>query len=200
MADALEHRVRAEAASRFLDALDRLVAALDDDVGRADSRASAIRSLWRPSMMICSAPSRFAAITPHRPTAPSPTTAVVWPGATPAARAAWWPVPITSDKVRSDGISASSLPTGRRTRVPSACGTRTASPWPPSRSPPHQPPCRHDVCRPSWQNTQVPSDHAKGATTRSPAFRVRTSSPTASRTPMNSWPILRPCSLRAIWL
>ena len=33
-------------------------------------------------MMICSAPSRFAAMTPHSPTAPSPTTATRWPGAT----------------------------------------------------------------------------------------------------------------------
>ena len=32
---------------------------------------------------------RFAAITPHSPTAPSPTTAAIVPGATPAARAAW---------------------------------------------------------------------------------------------------------------
>ena len=32
-------------------------------------------------MMICSAPSRLAAMTPHRPTAPSPTTATLLPGA-----------------------------------------------------------------------------------------------------------------------
>ena len=96
------------------------------------SLASAIRSGWRPRMKICSAPSRLAAITPHRPTAPSPTTATSLPGATLAARAAWWPVPITSESVSSDGISASSSSTGRTTSVPSACGTRTASPWPPS--------------------------------------------------------------------
>ena len=40
-----------------------------------NSCASAIRSGWRPRTMICSAPSRFAAITPQSPTAPSPTTA-----------------------------------------------------------------------------------------------------------------------------
>jgi hypothetical protein len=34
--------------------------------------------------------------------------------------ATWWPVPITSESVRSDGISASSLPTGRTKSVPSA--------------------------------------------------------------------------------
>ena len=39
-----------------------------------------MRSAWRPSMMICSAPSRFAAITPQSPTAPSPTTATILPG------------------------------------------------------------------------------------------------------------------------
>ena len=36
-----------------------------------------------------SAPSRRAASTPHRPTAPSPTTATVLPGPTPAETAAW---------------------------------------------------------------------------------------------------------------
>ncbi len=99
-----------------------------------NSSPSAMRSGWRPSRMICSAPRRLAAITPQRPTAPSPMTATVFPGATFATTAAWWPVPITSDSVSSDGISASSSPTGSTTSVPSACGTRTASPWPPSTS------------------------------------------------------------------
>src|SRR5829696_5479448 len=53
--------------------------------------------------MISAAPSRLAAITPQSPTAPSPTTATVFPGATCAARAAWCPVPITSVSVRIDG-------------------------------------------------------------------------------------------------
>ena len=39
--------------------------------------------------VICSAPSRRAAITPQRPTAPSPTTATIFPGPTLAASAAW---------------------------------------------------------------------------------------------------------------
>ena len=47
-------------------------------------------------------------MTPQRPTAPSPTTAAILPGPTFAASAAWWPVPITSESVSSDGISASS--------------------------------------------------------------------------------------------
>ena len=99
--------------------------------------------------MIRSAPSRFEAITPHRPTAPSPTTATVLPGPTCAASAAWWPVPITSVSVSSDGISASSAPTGSTTSVPSACGTRTASPWPPSTSAePYLPPCRQLALQP----------------------------------------------------
>ena len=151
--------------------------------------------------MICSAPSRLAAITPHRPTAPSPTTATDVPGATLAATAAWWPVPITSDSVSSEGMSASSSPTGSTTSVPSACGTRTASPWPPSTSSkPHRPPCRHALCSPSRQKTQVPSDHRNGETTRSPGLIVRTSVPTSSTTPMNSWPIRRPVSVGSIGL
>ena len=145
--------------------------------------------------MIRSAPSRFEAITPHRPTAPSPTTATVLPGPTCAASAAWWPVPITSVSASSDGISALSASTGSATSVPSACGTRTASPCPPSTSAkPYLPPCRHSLCSPSRQKTQLPSDHRNGETTRSPALMVATSDPTASTTPMNSCPIRRPAS------
>src|SRR2546430_11458361 len=133
--------------------------------------------------MIRSAPSRLAAITPHKPTAPSPTTATAFPGPTSAATAAWWPVPITSESVSSDGISSSSAPTGSTTSVPSACGTRTASPCPPSTSPqPYLPPCRHSLCSPSRQKTQLPSDQRNGETTRSPALTVSTSEPTASTT------------------
>ena len=143
--------------------------------------------------MICSAPSRFAAITPQRPTAPSPTTRRLCRrdiGAT----AAWWPVPITSESDSSAGMSASSSPPGAR---------RACRP-PAGRAPPH--PARRRrraapeaavqarVCSPSRQNTQVPSDTANGATTRSPGLTVRTSAPTSSTMPMNSWPIRRPAS------
>src|SRR6266536_2257683 len=149
--------------------------------------------------MICAAPSRLAAITPHSPTAPSPMTATVLPGDTCAAKAAWCPVPITSVSVSSDGIKASSAATGKTTRVPSAWGTRTASPCPPSTSPkPYLPPWRQALCSPRRQNTQVPSDQRNGETTSSPALIVRTSSPTASTTPMNSCPIRRPVSLGSI--
>src|SRR5712691_1823878 len=166
-----------------------------------NSCASAIRSGWRPRMMIRSAPRRFAAITPHRPTAPSPTTATVLPGPTSAATAAWWPVPITSERVRSDVISAWSLPTGRAYSVPSAWGTRTASACAPATSTvPKNPPWMHDVCSPSWQKTQVPSEYANGMTTTSPTFMVRTSAPTASTTPIASCPMWRPVSLCSIVL
>jgi MmyB-like transcription regulator ligand binding domain len=67
VADALQHRVDALAAGELADALDGRLAALRDDVSRAESRASAMRSSWRPMMMICSAPSRLAAMTAHRP-------------------------------------------------------------------------------------------------------------------------------------
>src|SRR5215212_1009827 len=108
---------------------------------------------------------------------------------------------MTSESVNSEGMRASSGPTGSGTNVPSACGTRTASPWPPSSVvPPHHPPCRQDVCRPCWQNSQVPSDQANGATTRSPFFTIRTSVPMVSTTPMNSWPIRFPVSLVGIEL
>src|SRR4051794_24873472 len=75
-------------------------------------------------MMICSAPRRFAAMTPHSPTAPSPTTASESPGLTPATTAAWWPVASTSESVSSDAMSSWSSPTGSAYSVPSAMGTQ----------------------------------------------------------------------------
>ena len=39
------------------------------------------------------------------------------------------------------------------------------------------------------QNAQLPSEKAKGERTMSPGRRVVTSEPTASMTPMNSWPV-----------
>ena len=79
------------------------------------------------------APRRFAAMTPQRPTAPSPTTATTLPARTPALTAAWCPVHMTSDSASSERIVSSEWPEpGTRTRVLPARGTRTASPCPPS--------------------------------------------------------------------
>ena len=125
------------------------------------SRASAWRSGCRDIAMIVVAPSRFAAMIAQSPTAPSPTTATESPGRTPAETAAWWPVPITSERVSSPGTWSSRISSRTGTSVPSASGTRTRSPCPPSAnpprrsSPPHQPPCRHDVETPLRQLMQV---------------------------------------------
>ena len=92
-----------------------------------NSRASAWRSACRLNAMIRSAPSCWAARTPSRPTAPSPTTATVLPGPASAATAANQPVPSTSDAAISEGMrSASGIP-GVATRVPSASGIRASS-------------------------------------------------------------------------
>ena len=73
----------------------------------------------------------------------------------------------TAPAARSSAVVAG--PPGSSTRVPSAYGTRTASPWPPSEpGSPQKPPCGQEVCRPSRQKSQVPSDQTNGATTRSP--------------------------------
>ena len=88
--------------------------------------------------MIRSAPRRRAAMTPQRPTAPSPTTATIFPGPTFAASAAWWPVPITSESVSSGGMSASSAADRERDeravraagRAPPRPGRRRAAPAP----------------------------------------------------------------------
>src|SRR5436190_18075116 len=57
-----------------------------------NSSASFWRGTWRLMAMIRSAPRCFAASTPSRPTAPSPTTATVFPGPTSAATAPNQPV------------------------------------------------------------------------------------------------------------
>jgi hypothetical protein len=76
--DALEDSVDTESAGDLADTLHGLLAALRTTSVALSSRASLVRSSWRPTMMICSAPRRLAAITPHRPTAPSPTTVTHW--------------------------------------------------------------------------------------------------------------------------
>lgn len=118
-------------------------------------------------------------------------TAAVRPGPASATTAAWWPVAITSERVSSEGIRASSAPPGRTNSVPSAWGTRSASAWAPSMSPPlpKKPTWTQEVGSPSRQKAQVPSEEANGITTTSPTSRVRTSDPTASTTPMASCPM-----------
>ena len=78
--------------------------------------------------MIRSAPSRLAAITAHRPTAPSPIDGHRVAAADAGGDGAVVAGAITSDSVSSDGSSAESAATGSLTSVPSASGTRTASP------------------------------------------------------------------------
>src|SRR3954452_6585877 len=102
---------------------------------------------------------------------------------------------MTSESVSSDGMSASSSPTGSGYSVPSANGIRSASAWAPSMPLlPKKPTCSQAVGRPSWQNAQVPSEKANGMTTTSPGLIVVTSAPTSSTTPIASWPIDCPVS------
>ena len=72
-----------------------------------NSRATAWRAAFRDRAMIRSAPRRLDARTADSPTAPSPTTATVIPGPTPALTAAWWPVQATSERARTERITAS---------------------------------------------------------------------------------------------
>ena len=68
----------------------------------------------------------------QRPTAPSPTTATVFPGPTFALTAACQPVHMTSDGVRMLGMRSASGIVGVASRVPSAQGMRIRSAWQPS--------------------------------------------------------------------
>src|SRR5260370_3523171 len=84
--------------------------------------------------------------------------------------------------------SSPSTEGGTTTRVPSAYGTRTASPWPPSLGPPQRSPCTHELGKPSRQISHVPSDIQKVELTRSPFLMVRSCPPTSSPIPLHSCP------------
>ena len=86
-------------------------------------------------------------------------------------------------------MRAASGATGSLTRVPSASGTRIASACAPSSGCSSQKPAcgwAQEVCSPSRQNSQLPSEMANGDTTRSPRATVVTSGPVSSTMPMNS--------------
>ena len=123
-------------------------------------------------MMICSAPRRRAAITPQRPTAPSPTTATVLPGRDVGGERRV--VAGAHHVARASAATASARRPGRpaarrafrppAVRAPPRPGRRRRRPRPSSRR------AGTRSAGPRWQKTQVPSDHANGATTRSPAL------------------------------
>src|SRR3954447_6287057 len=138
--------------------------------------------------MIRSAPSSLAASTAMRPTAPSPTTATVFPGPASAAPAPNHPVPSTSEAASSDGMRSSLGCPGVATRVPSANGIRARSAWVPI-VPSTNWACTHLDWKPAWQISQVLSEMTKDPTTKSPTFTVSTSAPTSSTMPTYSWPI-----------
>ena len=76
------------------------LAAFGDDVGGTDSRPRSVRASWRPMRMMREAPMSLAERTAERPTAPSPITVTVWPGLMPAFLAAWYPVDMTSERLK----------------------------------------------------------------------------------------------------
>ena len=172
-----------------------LRAALGDDVGRRRTRrATACRSACRDIAMTRSAPSRLAASTAHSPTAPSPTTTTVAPGPTP--RRDGRVVAGAHDVGQREQPGTATSQAGREWRRASR---RPAAPAPAHpgrrrrararRDRPTTAPCAQEVCTPLRQCTQVPSEMANGAITKSPACSVDTSEPTSSTTPTNSCPM-----------
>ena len=112
--------------------------------------------------MIRSTPSRLAARTASRPTAPSPTTTTVLPGPASTATAPNQPVPKTSEAASRLGIRSTSGMPGMATRVP--IPQRTAIPGP-DRQP------KHPVCQ--WRS--FPSTGGVGGIMSStPSSRQRT--------------------------
>ncbi len=149
------------------------------------------RDSWRDIATIFSAPITEAARTPHRPTAPSPTTTAVPPSGTPAATAACQPVAITSVRASSDRVMAASGSPSVRTRLPSAWVTRAYSAWPLTVTAT----LTHADCTPARQCAQVLSQWQNGTTTKSPGRNEVTSEPTSATTPMHSWPMVAPARI-----
>ncbi|CAM5564356.1 hypothetical protein SCANM63S_09385 [Streptomyces canarius] len=150
-----------------------------------NSRASFWRDSCRLMAMIRSAPFSFAAITPHSPTAPSPTTTAVEPGLTSAASAAYQPVPITSETASRPGQNSSPGTSSVATRVPWALGMRTYSAWQVVMN------SRFTQldCHPLRQLAQVLSEVANEPTANWPGSTEVTSLPTASTKPTYSCPM-----------
>ena len=130
VADALEHGVGAVAAGQLADLLDALLAALGDDVGGAELEAQVGAGLVPAHEDDLLGAQPLGGEHRHSPTAPSPITVTVVRAFDARRDGGVVTGDETSDSVSSEGSSAESSPTGALTRVPSACGTRTASAWP----------------------------------------------------------------------
>src|ERR1700678_2167491 len=146
------------------------------------SSARSCRVLWRLMMMIRPASICFAASTPIRPTAPSPTTTTVEPGCTRAASAAYQPVPSTSDVANKLGIRSSAGTSAVATSVPSASGTRASG----ACAPDMNSRCTHDDWNPNRQCGQVLSEMQNEPTTNWPGRTLLTALPTCSTMPQYS--------------
>ena len=166
-----------------------VVAALLDDVGGAELAGERLPVGVPADMaMIRSAPSCFAARTPSRPTAPSPTTATVLPGPASAATAANQPVPSTSEAASSDGIRSASGCPGVATRVPSASGMRASSAWVPIVPMSTRVHAAGLVAGPA-DLAGVVGGEERADDEVADLARSSTSAPISSTTPTYSWPI-----------
>ena len=135
-------------------------------------------------MMICSAPSRLAAITPHRPTAPSPTTATALAGAD--LRRSRPRGGRSPSRPRASTATASAPRPRRRegTSVPSASARAGLAPARRRRPKHEEPAVQASGLQAFAAEAQVPSEYTNGMTTRSPGFTLRRRAPTSSMTPM----------------
>src|SRR5208282_6873321 len=98
-----------------------------------------------------------------------------------------------------EAASTKSMLPGRATRFMSANGTATRRPNPPEYENPGSSGVRQTLDCPLRQYSQVPSPWLNGTTTRAPFLKLRTSLPTSSTTPVNSWPMIAPgCAARPI--
>ena len=174
-ADALQHGVGAVAAGQLAHLRDALLAALGDDVGGAELAAEVGAGLvpaHQDDLLGAEPLGRQhraqpdRAVTDHRHRRPR-----VDAGRDRAVVAG-------REHVGQASAATAAAPSPRRPAASPACPA-PAAPAPPRpgrrrrRRAPSMPPCRHEVCRPSRQKSQVLSAHTNGATT-SRRSRART--------------------------
>ena len=134
------------------------------------------------------------------PTGPRPMTATVEPGAMSARRAPMKPVGRMSV---SRTACSSPMDSGITRTDVSAAGTATSSAWPPasSKDVPNtfEPAFRQRMGQPARHSPHAPHPTTPLTSTRSPSATVRTSAPTSTTVPMNSWPRCTPACAMSPW-
>ena len=152
-----------------------------------DSTARSRRPATGSTASTRAAPSASAERTAHSPTAPRPEDGHRAPG---GISARWAPAQPVERLSVSSRAASSSIPSGIGSIWKSAAGTATAVACPAGSIPEPKTwgPPTHRTGSPVAQPAQRPQPATEAVSTRSPGRNRRTSGPTSSTVPRNSWP------------